>query len=198
MSDYNSETMHNYGYFRVASCVPRVNVADTKFNVDNIVDMAQLASEKSVDLAVFPELSITGYTCGDLFHNSRLLDGACDALHELCDRTKELNTAFVVGVPLTFNNEVYNCAVFIYKGKIEGIVPKTYLPNHKEFYEKRWFSSGEVLSDNLSNNKLFKMGHAKIAIEICEDLWVPLAPSTIAALNGANIILNLSAKFILM
>ena len=133
--DYSNKTKTGYGYLRVAAAVPRVNVADVDFNLKNILEMIGKAHEQGVDLIVFPELSITGYTCGDLFHNSTLLHEAEDALRRISDETSGTNMAVVVGAPVMRGNELFNCAVFIHNGKIEGYVPKTYLPNYKEFYE---------------------------------------------------------------
>ena len=210
MENYNNVNKSEYGYLRVAACVPRVNVADVDYNLNAIIEMVTQAHNQHVDIAVFPELSITGYTCGDLFHSSKLLNSAWDAIEELCQFTDAINTdmAVVVGAPVRKGNEIYNCAVFIHKGSVRGFVPKTYLPNYKEFYEKRWFVGGEDSSEceplgtffNISEyaafgtNYIFEMGNARIAIEVCEDLWAPIPPSTKAALNGANVILNLSAS----
>ena len=133
--DYSNKTKTGYGYLRVAAAVPRVNVADVDFNLKNILEMIGKAHEQGVDLIVFPELSITGYTCGDLFHNSTLLHEAEDALRRISDETSGTNMAVVVGAPVMRGNELFNCAVFIHNGKIKGYVPKTYLPNYKEFYE---------------------------------------------------------------
>jgi len=188
--------MHDYGYFRVASCVPRVNVADVEYNVSNIIEMFVQAQKQHVDLVVFPELSLTGYTCGDLFHNSMLLKSVSAAIGKLCDTTAGSSTTMVVGAPVSRGDRLYNCAVVISDGKVMGYVPKTYLPNYKEFYEKRWFASGApaVCGEAFGTNLIFEKGDARVAIEVCEDLWVPVAPSSVAALNGANVLLNLSAS----
>ena len=194
--DYSNKTKTGYGYLRVAAAVPRVNVADVDFNLKNILEMIGKAHEQGVDLIVFPELSITGYTCGDLFHNSTLLHEAEDALRRISDETSGTNMAVVVGAPVMRGNELFNCAVFIHNGDIKGYVPKTYLPNYKEFYEKRWFRSGRPAPEDgkFGNNLVFSMGDASIAVEVCEDLWVPIPPSTNTALRGANVIVNLSAS----
>ena len=208
MGILNSNNKSSYGYFRIASCVPRVNVADVSFNVENIVEQVRRAEVQGADLVVFPELSITGYTCGDLFHNVKLLDSAWDGLKRLCELTEDCNAAIVVGAPVRRGTQLYNCAVVVHGGAVRGYVPKTYLPNYKEFYEKRWFASGaDVTSDDtfgsyfnlteyasFGTNLIFEIGQARIAIKVCEDLWFPVAPSSIAALNGANVILNLSAS----
>ena len=208
MEGYNNRTKNKYGYFRVASCVPRVNVADVDYNLSGILEMVKKAQEQHADLVVFPELSMTGYTCGDLFHNSRLLDSTWDAMQRLCELTEDYDVAIVVGAPVRCASKLYNCAVLIHRGAVRGYVPKTYLPNHKEFYEKRWFASGaDMISEdsfgsyfNMSGyaafgtNLIFEIGNARVAIEVCEDLWVPVSPSSVAALNGANVIVNLSAS----
>ena len=194
--EYNNRTKSSYGYFRVAAAVPRVNVADVDYNLSNILEMVRKAQEQHVDLLVFPELSITGYTCGDLFHNSKLLDASEKAIDRLCYEVDGIDMAIIVGAPVRKDNKLYNCAVFIYGGEVKGYVPKTYLPNYKEFYEKRWFESGSAEScyKDFGNNLIFDMGQAKVAIDVCEDLWVPIPPSSHAALRGANVLVNLSAS----
>jgi len=188
-------------YLRVASCVPRVNVGDLEYNVNSIVEMVQRAHNEYADIVVFPELSITGYTCGDLFFNSHMLKKVSDAIGNLCDRTRVYVPIVVVGAPICYGDKIYNCAVVIANGMVKAIIPKTYLPNYKEFYEKRWFTSGEPVQDvgntysaPMGSNILLTYSKATIAIEMCEDLWVPIPPSTLAALNGANVIINLSAS----
>jgi NAD+ synthase (glutamine-hydrolysing) len=194
--DYNNRTKRGYGYLRVAAAVPRVNVADVDFNLKNILEMVDRAQEQHVDLLVFPELSITGYTCGDLFHNSKLLNEAEQAINRIAEATDNTNMAIVVGAPVKHGDELFNCAVFIHNGDIKGYVPKTYIPNYKEFYEKRWFRSGRPAPEDsiFGNNLIFDMGDAQVAVEVCEDLWVPISPSSHAALRGANVIVNLSAS----
>ena len=198
MGLYNNKSKSEYGYFRVASCIPYVNVGDVENNVTGLITLIDQAYEEHVDLVVFPELSLTGSTCGDLFHNSLLLDEADKGIDRICDASMEYpGMGIVVGAPVTYKSRVYNCALFIIDGEVKGTVPKTYLPNYKEFYEKRWFASGEHVSKKMTaacNDMIFKMGKARIALEVCEDLWVPIPPSTRAALNGANVLVNLSAS----
>ena len=193
----HNTTIQDYGYFRVAACVPQVTVANVEDNVSRIIDMATRAGEQGAQLAVFPELAITGYTCGDLFHNSTLLSRAAQGIEQLKELTRKLGTVIVVGAPLRHGAAVANCAVVLGGGEILGIVPKTYLPNYKEFYEKRWFASASDLAAMelpWGKELIFNIGNARVAIEVCEDLWVPVTPGAVAALNGANVIVNLSAS----
>ena len=198
MALYNNKSKSEYGYFRVASCVPHVNVGDVENNVTGIITLIEQAYENHVDMVVFPELAITGYTCGDLFHNSLLLEKADRGIDRICNKSIECpGMAIVVGAPSVYKTKVYNCAFFIIDGELKGCVPKTYLPNYKEFYEKRWFAAAEHVDRKTTvatNDMIFKMGRARIALEVCEDLWVPIPPSTRAALNGANILVNISAS----
>ncbi len=194
----------NNGFFRVAACVPHVNVANPTANARNIISLAKTVDSKQVAVAVMPELCITGYTCADLFHNSQLLENAEIALSEVIEGTKDLNVAVVVGYPLALRNTLYNCAVAIHKGKILGVVPKSYIPNYNEFYEKRWWQSGADIPTqeitianqhaNFGVSQLIEIDSVKIGIEICEDLWTPIPPSCAASMAGAEVILNLSAS----
>lgn len=192
--------MHN-GYFRVAACVPPVKVADVEANKLAVIDMLQNLDQKGVELAVFPELCITGYTCGDLFHSSLLLEGASEALHAIAEATKELKIHGVVGCPLLYEDRLYNCAVVVGQGMVKLTVPKSYLPNYNEFYERRLWTPAEKSTPGedenptpMSANKIFMVNNVKIGIEICEDLWVPVPPSCHTALAGAKVIVNLSAS----
>lgn len=195
------------GYIRVASVIPAVKVADVSTNVDNIIAMSRELALNNVRLAVFPELSLTGYTCGDLFQHHTLLDATVSGINSLMEFTRQYPTiALVVGAPLVYNGVVYNCAVTIKGGIPVSIVPKIYLPNYSEFYEKRWFGSGSSLhSDNLTieinghsvpfgTHILTEIAGVKVGMELCEDLWGPIPPSTRAALAGAQVIANLSAS----
>jgi NAD+ synthase (glutamine-hydrolysing) len=194
----------NNGFFRVAACVPHVNVANPTANARNIISLAKTVDSKQVAVAVMPELCITGYTCADLFHNSQLLENAEIALSEVIEGTKDLNVAVVVGYPLALRNTLYNCAVAIHQGKILGVVPKSYIPNYNEFYEKRWWQSGADIPTqeitianqhaNFGVSQLIEIDSVKIGIEICEDLWTPIPPSCAASMAGAEVILNLSAS----
>ena len=193
----------NFDFLRVAAVVPKVNVADCEYNVTNIINDCRSAVEAGAKVVVFPELSITSYTCGDLYAQSLLLESAIAGLMKIKESTKELDCVVVVGCPLRKDMYLYNCAVVISKGEILGVVPKTYIPNNNEFGEKRWFTSGIDEVDTMvcingecvsfGTNLLFVQGNVKIAVEISNDLWATIPPSSHAALNGANVILNLSA-----
>ena len=162
------------------------------------------ASEKGVQIIAFPELSVTGYTCLDLFAQQTLLDGAEEALLQLVSNTADLDILTIVGVPLRTENRLINAAVVFQKGAIRGVVPKTYLPNYKEFQEQRWFTSATELREStisigkeeypMGSHLLFRSGRLTAGIEICEDLWVPVPSSSLLAMEGANIIFNLSAS----
>ena len=162
------------------------------------------ASEKGVQIIAFPELSVTGYTCLDLFAQQTLLDGAEAALLQLVSNTADLDILTIVGVPLRTENRLINAAVVFQKGAIRGVVPKTYLPNYKEFQEQRWFTSATELREStisigkeeypMGSHLLFRSGRLTAGIEICEDLWVPVPPSSLLTMEGANIIFNLSAS----
>lgn len=193
----------NYGFVKVASAIPSVKVADCRYNILQIESLIAQAEGKGIEVICFPELSITAYTCGDLFSQQLLLDEAEMALISLLDFTRSLNVISIVGFPLPYRGTLLNCAAVIQKGKILGLVPKTYLPNYKEFYEQRWFTSGTTFPETsvkicgqqvpLGNNLIFQLPHFSFAVEICEDVWAPIPPSSMAALRGAEIIFNLSA-----
>ena len=196
----------DYGLVRVAAVVPQVNVADVEGNVANIIDCLDKAVEAGAHVVVFPELCVTGYTCADLFGNDLLLDAAEQALLQLRDHYRETSVMAVVGAPLRCSGHLFNCAVVLNHGEM-WVVPKTYIPNYKEFYEKRWFTTSNITAiagkDTImvgdeavpfGTHMIFEAGRARVAVEICEDLWVPAPPSSIAAINGANVIVNLSAS----
>ena len=196
--------MNDYGLVRVASAVPEMNVADVDFNVEKIKECVADAIKKKASLVVFPELSLTGYTCADLFGSELLLDASDRGLLRIADFSADKDIAIVVGAPVRHCGHLFNCAVVVHRGRM-WLVPKSYLPNYKEFYEKRWFSSADnsvnVTSVTIGGrecafgrNLLFRSGKLVLGIEICEDLWVPIPPSSVAAINGANMILNLSAS----
>ncbi|MDR1203533.1 MAG: NAD(+) synthase [Tannerellaceae bacterium] len=194
----------NYGFIRVAAAVPHVSVADCFYNVERIEGLMRKASERDVQIMTFPELCITAYTCLDLFGKQTLLKSAEDALFKLVNNTADLAIFTVVGLPLVLGNRLINAAVAFQKGKIAGVVPKTYLPNYKEFQEQRWFTSSLELQEKtitikdnnypLSSHLLFEYGNVSVGIEICEDLWVPVPPSSLLSMAGANIILNPSSS----
>ena len=194
----------NYGFVKVAAAVPLVQVADCFYNIEKIEGLMRQASEKGVQIIAFPELSVTGYTCLDLFAQQTLLDGAEEALLQLVSNTADLDILTIVGVPLRTENRLINAAVVFQKGAIRGVVSKTYLPNYKEFQEQRWFTSATELREStisigkeeypMGSHLLFRSGRLTAGIEICEDLWVPVPPSSLLAMEGANIIFNLSAS----
>lgn len=199
--------MINYGFVKVASAIPTVRVADCKYNSSQICELINEAEDKNCDYVVFPELSITGYTCQDLFHQATLIASAREALYNITLETINKHVIAIVGTPLMVDNALYNCAVVIADGFIKGIVAKTHLPNYGEFYEKRWFASSQDIiekkidifdsEDILFTNKrqVFEDGNGiKFGIEICEDLWSPIPPSNHLTLDGADIIFNLSAS----
>ncbi len=202
-------------FFRVAVAVPEVAVADCDKNADNIISLAKEACENHAGIVVFPELAITGYTCGDLFFNSHLIDESYKAIEKIASLSFGLDILIVIGAPIVRDNVLYNCAVSLYKGTVYAITPKRYIPNYGEFYEKRWWSScddytykyhagiagftgslvmKELLYSKLAENTILNYAGVNIGIEICEDLWAPIPPSTRLAMAGAEIILNLSAS----
>ena len=199
-------------YIRIACAVPGVKVGDTKKNAADICGFIKKADSQNVDLLVFPEMALTGYTCQDLFFQDTLYEGVKQGLGEIlsCSAACPEVTA-VVGLPLRFGVRMYNCAAVISGGEVRGIVPKTSIPNYNEFYEKRWFSSGDDLTSDcfdigtllgiqpqmvpIRQDLLFCIGEGTlVGVEICEDLWTPLPPSTMLALSGAEVVVNLSAS----
>lgn len=192
------------GLVRVGATVPSLALGNVKENMKRHLAMMREAKEKHVSIVTFPELSLTGYTCGDLFFQRRLLDDVTDALLALKDEIPEGILA-VVGAPLEIEGALYNCAVVLHKGEIISAVPKTFLPNNGEFYEKRWFQSGDARRDasvaipklktDVCRQAIFETEDGvRFGIELCEDLWAPLPPSTMLSVEGAEIILNLSAS----
>lgn len=192
-----------YGFVRVAAAIPAVKVADCKFNAQQIEAQIAIADGKGVQIIVFPELCITGYTCADLFGQSLLLEEAEIALMQILNNTRQMDIISIVGMPVVMNATLLNCAVVCQKGKIVGIVPKTYLPNYKEFYEQRWFTSAVNHPDGhirlcgqqvpVGAHLLFDTPETCFGVEICEDIWAPIPPSSALALQGAEIVFNLSA-----
>lgn len=196
-----------YNFIRVGSAIPKCKLADCIYNKDKIIRILQQACEKQIQVLVFPELSITTYTCGDLFFQSSLLSSAKSGLYDIVKASQDIDIFVVVGLPLSIDNQLFNCAVAIYKGTILGVVPKSCLPNYGEFYEKRWFSSAkQLLSKELflcgqkvpvGTDLIFsaeQIPYCKIGIEICEDLWSVIPPSSYQSLYGATILLNPSAS----
>ena len=206
MAKKKNQEVADYGLVRVAAVVPRVNVADVDGNVAHLVESIDEAVDAGAHVVVTPELGITGYTCADLFGNELLLDAAEQAVLGLCERYRDTPVMAVVGAPLRSCGHLFNCAVVINRGEL-WVVPKTYIPNYKEFYEKRWFTTSNIAAVGgkasitvggrevpFGTRMIFDAGRARVAVEVCEDLWVPTPPSSIAAINGANVIVNLSAS----
>ena len=186
--------MNTYGFFFFLSASPVVRVADVEFNTGEICRMIGEAVDQGVSLLAFPELSLTGYTCGDLFSNNRLLEAVQEGLEKIRAYTEGLRIAVVVGAPVRKRNKLYNCAVVIADGKIAGSVPKIYLPDYNEFYESRWFTSGSDFLDAGEKTPIFTIGGVPFCVELCEDLWAPVPPSSFHALEGAEVIVNISGS----
>lgn len=196
----------NYGFIKVASAVPSVKVADCKYNVEQIEQQIILAEGQGVEIIVFPELSLTGYTCQDLFRQNLLLETTESAMLMLLDFTRQLNIISIVGLPIAVGDLLLNCAAIIQKGQMLGIVAKEYLPNYNEFYEKRWFASvqdlrttelrfaGNQINLSFTPQIFVTCDGVRFGVEICEDVWAPTPPSNHLALAGADIIFNLSAS----
>lgn len=195
------------GFVRIGAVVPKLKVADTEFNCNEIIKQIEIASNNKIQIAVFPELCITGYTCQDLFEQDILLEEAEKSLDKILEYTNNLDIICIIGMPIKAENQLFNTAVVIQKGRILGIVPKTFIPNYSEFYEKRWFTSSksankkeiEILGQKVpfGIDLLFKdkaNNEICFGIEICEDVWAVEPPSNKLALLGANIIFNLSAS----
>jgi NAD+ synthase (glutamine-hydrolysing) len=195
-----------FGFYKVSSAVPELKIADVEFNTEEIIKHIKLADKENAALVVFPELSLTGYTCADLFYQRTLHDAVETSLKHILKKTEKLNIISIIGLPILSNNALFNAAAIIYKGNILAVVPKTNLPNYREFYEKRWFTSASSCLDNTTVNLLgnkipFKTDiilehndEFKIGVEICEDLWSIIPQSSIHTIAGATIIANLSAS----
>ena len=200
--------MLSHGFLRVAAACPMLRVAEPAYNAGRILGLLKQAEAEGVHVAVFPELSLTGYTCADLFQQSLLLQGALDALASLVAAGRAaFSGVAVVGIPLAADDQVFNCAAVLHRGRVLGVVPKSFIPNYKEFYERRWFAGavtarGSTLSllgspVPFGTDRLFAPEDVEgltIGVEVCEDLWVPIPPSSSQALAGATVLLNLSAS----
>ena len=189
------------GFIRVGSATPEVKVADVEFNVNEIIRLSQEADEKKCSLLVFPELSITGYTCGDLFLNNQLIEAALTGLYDIVEASCDLNLVIVVGLPYRFEGKLYNVAAVVSQGEVLGIVPKRFIPNYSEFYELRYFTpfegedeteEGVPFGNLIFRNETYE--DFTFGVEICEDLWVADPPSVSLAMSGATVICNLSAS----
>ena len=199
--------MKEYGFVRVGAIMSRLVLGNPKKNAAEIIKMLDQAEQKGVQIVTTPELSVTGYTCGDLFLQEVLLDQAEQAVKDILQATKSKNIITIVGCPIRHDNQLFNCAIVMQKGKILGVIPKTYIPNYSEFYEKRWFASSTNLKTTeltlldqtvkITPNLIFEDTENKnitFAVEICEDVWAVKTPSENHAVNGANIIFNLSSS----
>jgi NAD+ synthase (glutamine-hydrolysing) len=200
-------SIYSHGFVRAAVCVPMVRVADPEYNADQTIALARRASDLNAAVALFPELGISAYTNDDLFHQDALLDATRAALHRIVEESHSLKPVLMVGAPLRFEEKLFNCALVIYQGRVLGVVPKTYLPNYREFYEARQFTSGRNALQRdvpwgdervpFGNDIIFEATTVKnfvLHAEICEDVWTPIPPSCYAALAGATVLANLSAS----
>lgn len=192
-------------FIKIASACPKTKVADVEYNVSEILNCIKIAEKNSAKAIVFPELSITSYSCGDLFLQDRLLNESLKGLVAIMLETSNLDMITIVGAPILDGCTLYNCAVILFKGKILGIVPKSYIPNYSEFYEKRWFAEGVGITNRtislpyqkdipFGTDLIFSCDDIRFGCEICEDLWVTIPPSSYLSLLGANVIFNLSAS----
>jgi NAD+ synthase (glutamine-hydrolysing) len=200
-------SIYTHGFIRAAVGIPSVRVADPAFNVERTLGLARRAAELHTAVTLFPELGLSAYSNEDLFHQDALLDATRAALAHLVQESTALSSVLLVGAPLRFENALFNCGIVIYRGQVLGIVPKTYLPNYREFYEKRQFTSGrdavcrevDFLGTTVpfGNDLVFEAVNREgfcLHVEICEDVWTPIPPSTYAALAGATVLANLSAS----
>jgi NAD+ synthase (glutamine-hydrolysing) len=207
-AEHNFFNLYNHDFVRVAVAVPAVRVADPRFNAEQTIALMNQAAERKAVLVLFPELGVTGYSLDDLFQQRAVLDAAEAALERIADASRALNLAAVVGVPVRADQMLFNCATVVSRGRILGAVPKTFLPNYREFYEKRQFAPADAARSReieiagvrgvpFGTNLLFASAEQPLltfCAEVCEDLWTPIAPSSFAALAGATVILNLSAS----
>src|SRR5215210_4721404 len=200
-------SLYRHGFARIAACSTRSHLADPEANAEEILRVARACDRRSVALAVFPELALSAYSIEDLFLQDTVLDGIERALDALVEGTRDLLPVVLVGAPLRHGNRIYNCALAIHRGRLLGAVPKIHLPNYREFYEHRYFASGEGTEGGTirvgPHEALFgpdlvfaaeDVPGLVIHAEICEDLWVPIPPSCDAALAGATVLANLSAS----
>ena len=194
----------NFGFVRVAAAVPTMRVADCRYNAEQIRAQIDEAIAEGVEVICFPELSVTGYTCADLFFTQQLQQSSMRELEAICNYTRGKAIIVLVGAPLQVDNDLFNCAFVMTDGEVLGVVPKVNLPNTGEFYEKRWFTPGrnitlrtiDIFSGDVpfGPDLLFMTPRFSFGVELCEDLWSPLPPSTQLAIQGAEIIFNLSSS----
>ncbi len=204
----NFFNLYNHDFVRAAVGIPAVRVAAPAFNGEQTLALMHQAVERKVLILLFPELGLSAYSCDDLFHQSAVLDGCLDALGNLIAASARWPLVTAVGMPLRVDHMLYNCAVVFTHGHVLGVIPKTYLPNYREFYELRQFNPADsALRDRIDllgqrdvpfgSRLLFRCDEQPLMtfhVEICEDLWVPIPPSSYAALAGATVLLNLSAS----
>ncbi len=204
-SKYQEKESDMFGFYRVAAAVPKVRVANVVFNIDQIADIWRISEEQNAAIVSFPELCITSYSCGDLFYQQQLHNATAEGIQKLLDISSTCQSVAIVGAPIWHRNRLYNCAIVIQNGAILGVVPKSFVPEHKEYYEKRWFSSGmDIRGETLrfldydvpfGVDLLFKSPKGLcFGVEICEDLWSVVPPSSWQALAGATLLFNLSAS----
>lgn len=196
--------MDSFGFLKVAAAIPHVRVGDCAYNTCRILALAEEAAQRGVETVVFPELAVTAYTCGDLLLQPALLDAADEGLAALAKASRKLPLTLIVGAPLRHGSALYNCAAVIAQGRVLGVVPKTFIPDYGEFYENRWFASGAGITDetiriagqqaDFGSDLTFEVNGAEFGVELCEDLWVAVPPSSHLALNGAKVLFNLSAS----
>src|SRR3954471_24788837 len=209
MKDFFNPYAH--GFVRLGVGTPLVRVGDPKHNLEATLELMQRAAREKLLLTVFPELGLSAYSCEDLFHQQALLDSSEDALRKLLAQSRQLRGAALVGLPLALDGRLYNCAALIAQGRLVGVVPKTYLPNYREFYEARQFTPGDAALQKeitlagqrapFGTDLLFRLAEQRdfvLHVEICEDLWVPAPPSSYASLAGATVVANLSASNIVI
>ncbi len=205
--DHPFHSIYSHGFIRAAVCIPKIRVADPVFNAERTIELARQAAELRAAVVLFPELGLSAYSNEDLFHQDALLDAVHVAIGKVVQASKKLSSVLLVGAPLRFEAKLFNCAVVICRGRILGVIPKTYLPNYREFYEKRQFTSargavtrevrllGQVVP--FGNDLVFEATNVKnfaLHVEVCEDVWVPIPPSTYGAMGGATVLANLSAS----
>jgi NAD+ synthase (glutamine-hydrolysing) len=200
--------MPRHGFVRIAAAVPPLRVADTRANASRTIDLLHQAADDSIDVVVFPEMGLTGYTCNDLFHQRTLQEGAIDALKAVSHASARLFGGLaIVGLPLVVDDQVFNCAAVLHQGEVLGVVPKSYLPTYKEYYDARFFAPASTAYSKtvhlfgrdvpFGTDLLFRCANVSdfvVGIEICEDLWGPVPPSSLQAFHGATILANLSAS----
>jgi NAD+ synthase (glutamine-hydrolysing) len=203
--------LYSHGFARVAVAIPRCRIADPAYNVEQTLALARQAAEQGAALVAFPELGLSAYSCDDLFHQKALLDACEEALAAVVEASNTLPVAMVVGLPLRVNHQLFNCAAVVASGRVLGLVPKSFLPNYGEFYESRQFSAAECAAVDaielfgesvpFGPNQVFEVENLPLLrfhVEICEDVWVPVPPSSFAAMAGATVLVNLSASNVLV